>query len=1793
MRPNLFANGVPLTIDEKVSLYAYVYGGGNQDIKGNPSITIRENAYVEYVTGGSLNASLEGNSEIVVDGEVRTVNGGGRAESSASGKIDAVANMTGSTSIVVGETGSAGSVYGAGYAKGPSSGDAIASAQASIDGSTNIFIAGKVNEAIGGGYATCGGSYASSVTNSTAVANVTGDTAIAYAASAKSNSSSGARANGGGYAESTARGATNSATANVEGNTHLTATEDDEASGTGYQKSNKVFSYFTGGGYALYHNAQANVGGNVFAKTGRAVENSRQGTIGGGEALYGATANVTGTVHLDIVPIQNQGSKYENAYRIVGGGWATCGDDSRAETQATAGDTDVTIHSGVKFSNTYDSSIYANVIGGGFATSNNTDASVSGVASVTIGSNVYALEDIVGGGAICSISSGGGFSQATGATADVGATRITIGDNVTVKNLIGGSKMISATNSHAHVGSEVTANSEAITTETGTNFTVNSFYGGCYIQDSNAAHNDIGMRSNVTGSIKSSVQGGKLNGTFFGGSFITNSMAYANISGNIENVLSGFSFASSPNSYSAKVVGGGTIMGNNGSDPDQIIVSGDVSTRLKNGTLNGTGDNNNNSPWPGGRTGAKVAGSTELIFENMVFNNQPIYAQKSYSGAIDGDLTITLLGTIDTNLNLYPTWSNGNTKVVVGDGSTTTDISMPCIKATKGSHTTDVEVLDHANLNLTIADPGLAMEQVRDVTISQNGRLSLLHSTAQTSIAGDLVGTGTVSLPASGLLAGSGKLDGDLTLEVTGSPSAGQKFFDFSDESIGSVAFTDPDGKLVLTKDDSEVGRKKWVMQEQFTVAFDLGYDSQRMEEKVLSGSTVAEPAGLTREGFAFKGWYSDSDFKTEYDFTAPVAGNFTLYAKWTPLYTVTFEANGAEPAPDPEIVEEGAEATEPAEPKKEHYTFGGWYDNQEFSGDAWKFDTPVTDNLTLFAKWSILSYTVSFEANGGEPAPAAQAVEFGKLIAKPGDPTKKDYVFAGWYDNRECSGTAWDFDHDTVVENKTLYAKWVDGIKVTASASEHGTISPMEPQVFTGSPLAYAFTPDYGYRIDSVTVNGESVAYDKVGLRNGSIELSPAAETIVTATFVPLETGSAGDIIDNLPPVVPDVEPSAEEKDTVLDAKLDYESMPDDEKGKVDQERINRLNEAVANLPEVNIEVKLDISAELDTNVMIPDSQKSRFIGAVGKDEIESLKNGDASLLKVVVQVKSIDAPDDTAEDAELQKALGSNKVGQHFSANVTKQLFANPTDATPEKEQPIKTLPTPVQLTFGIPANLLNTPDGTSRTFAMARTHQTGDQWEALLLDDEDLAFETITVSTAKFSTCTIAYADTHTVTFMDGASAFASKQVDDGSVVDKPTDAPKREGFTFAGWCIDEAGAKPYDFAAPVTAPLTLYAKWIENAPPAPTTYTVSFDAVGGSPVASQVVAAGRAATEPTAPVREGYAFDGWFADGAVAPYDFSSPVNADLALRAGWTRLHSVSFDAAGGSPQPAAQDVREGGKAEEPAALEKEGFKFAGWFADGASESWDFGMDAVTGDTLLVAKWTPVEEPQPELHEVAFVTGEGGSTVEAQEVPDGQAAQEPQAPTREGYTFGGWYDNPQFVGEYYDFAAPVTAPLTLYAKWTKNAPPVPIAYTVSFDAAGGSPEPAAQDVREGGFVKQPQNPARDGYAFAGWFADEGLTVIWDFESDTVEGDLTLHAKWTENEAPIPDPNPTPEPTPEPGDDPVKPLPQQPGSTLGGTPATATALAPTSDGLGGTVALLVMLATGAALAAGSCLHKHRKK
>jgi len=141
-----------------------------------------------------------------------------------------------------------------------------------------------------------------------------------------------------------------------------------------------------------------------------------------------------------------------------------------------------------------------------------------------------------------------------------------------------------------------------------------------------------------------------------------------------------------------------------------------------------------------------------------------------------------------------------------------------------------------------------------------------------------------------------------------------------------------------------------------------------------------------------------------------------------------------------------------------------------------------------------------------------------------------------------------------------------------------------------------------------------------------------------------------------------------------------------------------------------------------------------------------------------------------------------------------------------------------------------------------------------------------------------------------------------------------------------------------------------------------------------------------------------------------------------------------------------------------------------------------------------------------LYTVTF-NSQGGSAVPSKSVQQGTKAKVPTpAPTREGFTFGGWYKESSCINAWNFSADVVTANTTLYAKWTIASG----YFQVTFNSQGGSAVPTQSVAYNSTATVPTPAPTRNGYDFVGWYA-ESAGFAWDFNT-SITCDTTLYARW---------------------------------------------------------------------------------
>lgn len=255
--------------------------------------------------------------------------------------------------------------------------------------------------------------------------------------------------------------------------------------------------------------------------------------------------------------------------------------------------------------------------------------------------------------------------------------------------------------------------------------------------------------------------------------------------------------------------------------------------------------------------------------------------------------------------------------------------------------------------------------------------------------------------------------------------------------------------------------------------------------------------------------------------FSGTVTNNGTINGG---TFAVTFDTKGGSTVPVENVLN-GQKATKPADPTRAGYTFGGWY-TEETCTNPYEFTTPVQNALTLYAKWTINQYTITFKPeNGDEDTTITQ--DYDTPVTAPANPTRTGYTFAGW--DREIPAKM-------PAENMTVTARWTavgssssgggsssggssredwepSYAVSTPGKTENGTVSVNPKNAGQGDRVTLTVKPDPGHVLETLTVldsKGKALPLtDKGGgmftftMPNGQVEVKAVfAAEVKTASF-------------------------------------------------------------------------------------------------------------------------------------------------------------------------------------------------------------------------------------------------------------------------------------------------------------------------------------------------------------------------------------------------------------------------------------------------------------------------------------------------------------------------------------------------------------------------------------------------------------------------------------------------------------------------------------------------------------------
>ena len=399
-----------------------------------------------------------------------------------------------------------------------------------------------------------------------------------------------------------------------------------------------------------------------------------------------------------------------------------------------------------------------------------------------------------------------------------------------------------------------------------------------------------------------------------------------------------------------------------------------------------------------------------------------------------------------------------------------------------GGHADQISVLDAAISGCEAKrGGGVAMMDFAELELGENARITGCTATNGAAVYMDLDNLGVASHPGCFLYANGGRVEG--TVYVGTNKFGTKNNYVDSVKATNAIDHTDGKPTTVFTGDVSCEGDIRGGIFHGSVTVTDSNGDMGTAWEKFcgnLSGGTFYGPVttechvsggtyygGLTLEKNAKlsgKPMNTGSELTDKTNIPNP---------NGTPV-TVTYAYGALGGTYATQIVQAGEKAIEPDVPSRQGYQFTDWY----LDDTKYDFNTAVTGNMTLTAKWTANSYTIAFDTDGGsEVAPITQ--DYGTQITAPADPTREGYTFIGW--DKAIPATM-------PAEDLTVTAQWrINQYTITFDTDGGSEIAPI--------------TQDYGTAI-TAPANPTREGYTFIGWDTEIPTTMPAGDMTITAKW-------------------------------------------------------------------------------------------------------------------------------------------------------------------------------------------------------------------------------------------------------------------------------------------------------------------------------------------------------------------------------------------------------------------------------------------------------------------------------------------------------------------------------------------------------------------------------------------------------------------------------------------------------------------------------------------------------------------
>ena len=862
-------------------------------------------------------------------------------------------------------------------------------------------------------------------------------------------------------------------------------------------------------------------------------------------------------------------------------------------------------------------------------------------------------------------------------------------------------------------------------------------------------------------------------------------------------------------------------------------------------------------------------------------------------------------------------------------------------------------------------------------------------------------------------------------------------------------------------------------------------------------GTSVSAPSAPTKTGYTFGEWYSDAELTSTYTFTTMPASDITLYAKWTiDSYAVTFDNNTGSGSMSSQSSNYNVAANLTSNTfTKTGYTFAGWNTAADGSGTSYTdaVSYSFTSSVTVYAKWTINSYSVTFDNNTGTGSMSIQNSNYNVAANLTSNTfTKTGYTFAGWNSAANGSGTGYvNAASYSFTSSTTMYAQWtINSYAVTfdnntgsgsmsIQNSNYNVAANLTSNTFTktgytfagwnsaadGSGTSYTDAVSYSF-VSSVTfyakwmINSYTVTFDaNTGSGSMSIQNSNynVAANLTGNTFTKTGYTFAGwnTSADGLGTSYTDAVSYSFTSSVTLYAKWAINSYT--------------ITFSVDGGSSVTA-----ITQNFNTSVSIPDAPtKTGYTFGEWYSDAE---------LTSTYTFTTMPASDITLY---AKWAIDSYAV-----------TFDNNTGTGSMSIQ---------NSNYNVAANLTgNTFTKTGYTFAGWNTSADG-----LGTSYADAVSYSFTSSVTLYAQWTI---NSYAVTFDNntGTGSMSIQNSNYNVAANLTSNTFTKTDYTFAGWntAADGSGTSYTDAVSySFTSSVTLYAKWAINS------YTITFSVDGGSSVTAITQNYGTSVSAPSAPTKTGYTFDGWYSNaGLTSAYTFTTMPASDIMLYAKWTiNSYAVTFDNNTGTGSMSIQNSNYNVAANLTSnTFTKTGYTFAGWNSAANGSGTDYVNAAsysFTSSTTMYAQWTI------NSYAVTFDNNTGTGSMSIQNSNYNVVANLTNNTfTKTGYTFAGWNTSADGLGTSYTDAVSYSfaSSVTLYAKWTINT------YAVTFDNNTGSGTMSDQSANYNISTALTTNTfTKTGYTFSGWnsAANGSGTSYVDGANYDFTANMTLYAQWT--------------------------------------------------------------------------------